>query len=232
MMRVAVTYSNEARLGPYLVALEKVGIEPELNPPSLDSLDGLLLSGGSDINPARYGQSNTGSDEVNDARDELELRLVREALENDIPVLAICRGLQVFNVARGGTLIQHLPSTNVHRQKPGPAEPGKHPVAHRVQVKSDTRLAEIVGAGELEVNSRHHQAAAEPVAAGLIVSAWSEDGVIEGLEDPSVSFAVAVQWHPEDRILVSEADRKLFEAFAGAIARSMAGHRAVRLPSW
>jgi putative glutamine amidotransferase len=217
MMRVAVTFSNEARLAPYLVALEKVGIEPVRNPPSLDSLDGLLLSGGSDINPARYGQSNTGSDEVNDDRDILELSLCKGALAADIPVLAICRGLQVLNVARGGTLIQHLPSTNVHRQKPGLAEPGKHPAAHRVKVKPDTRLAEIVGAGELEVNSRHHQAAAEPVATGLIVSARSEDGVIEGLEDPSVSFAVAVQWHPEDRILVSEADRKLFQAFAAAM---------------
>ena len=88
------------------------------NPESLDSLDGLLLTGGSDINPARYGQTNAGSDEVDDARDELEMRLLREALAADLPVLAICRGLQLFNVACGGTLIQHLASTTCIAQKP------------------------------------------------------------------------------------------------------------------
>src|SRR5271154_7327869 len=110
-MRVAVTFGNEARLGPYLDALRAVGIEAAGNPESLDSLDGLLLAGGSDINPARYGQTIAGSDEVDDARDELEIRLLREALTADLPVLAICRGLQLFNVAYGGTLVQHLGST-------------------------------------------------------------------------------------------------------------------------
>ena len=236
MMRAAATFgtrASEARIAPYERALREVGIEPVRNPQSLESLDGLLLTGGSDINPVNYNQTRIReSDTPDDARDELELRLCKEALAADVPIFAICRGLQVLNVACGGTLIQHLPATDVHRQKPPQnAEPGKHPAAHRVQVKPDTRLAEIVGAGQLEVNSRHHQAATEPVAAGLIVSARSEDGIVEGLEDPSVSFAVAVQWHPEDRILVSEADRKLFEAFAAAMTRSTAGHHAVPLPS-
>src|SRR5271154_5162804 len=122
-MRVAVTFGNEARLGPYLDALRAVGIEAARNPESLDSLQGLLLTGGSDINPARYGQTNAGSDEVDDARDALEMRLLAEALAGGIPVFAICRGLQLFNVACGGTLIQHLDSTKVHRQKPKNAEP-------------------------------------------------------------------------------------------------------------
>jgi putative glutamine amidotransferase len=216
-MRVAVTFGNEARLGPYLDALREVGIEAARNPESLHSLDGLLLTGGSDINPARYGQTIAGSDEVDDARDELEIRLLREALAADLPVLGICRGLQLFNVACGGTLVQHLGPTDVHRQKPRGAEPGKHPAAHRVWVAPETRLAEIIGGGGHDVNSRHHQAV-ESMGPGLIVTAISEDGVIEALEKPGAAFAVAVQWHPEDRILVSDGDRKLFEAFAAALA--------------
>jgi putative glutamine amidotransferase len=215
-------------VGPYEVALREAGIEPVRNPESLDSLEGLVLSGGSDINPALYGRENAGSDEVNDARDELEARLLREALAADLPVLAICRGLQMMNVVCGGTLVQHLGSTNVHRQRPQNAEPGKHPAAHRVWIAPDTRLAAIVGGGGYDVNSRHHQAI-ESLGEGLAVSAISEDGVIEAIEKPGAAFAVAVQWHPEDRILVSDGDRKLFEAFAAAISR--AEHRAARPPS-
>lgn len=214
---VAVTFSNSAKLGPYLAALDRVAIEAVHNPPSIESLDGLLLTGGSDINPKRYGRDNAGSDEVDDARDELELRLLRQALDAGVPVFAICRGLQVFNVACGGTLVQHLSSTAIHRQKPNGAEPGKHPAAHRVWVAPETRLAGIVGAGGLDVNSRHHQAI-ESLGQGLTVSAISEDGVIEAIELPGAAFAVAVQWHPEDRVLISAADRKLFEAFAAAMS--------------
>jgi putative glutamine amidotransferase len=226
-MRAALTFGNAKRVGPYEVALREAGIEPVGNPESLESLDGLLLSGGSDINPALYGQTNAGSDEVNDARDALELRLLEEALAADLPVLAICRGLQLFNVFHKGSLIQHLPSTPLHRQRPRNVESGKHPSAHAIRVEPDTRLAEIIGAGEHDVNSRHHQAV-DPtrLGHGLVVSAKASDGVIEGIEHPSVSFAIAVQWHPEDRIFVSGSDRRLFEAFAEAIARSPAGHRA------
>ncbi len=221
VLRVAVTHgtkAGEAKIAPYETALREVGIEPVRNPESLDSLDGLLLTGGADINPALYGQARVAeSDAADDARDELELRLLREALAADVPVLAICRGLQLFNVACGGTLIQHLDSTEVHRQKPRNAEPGKHPAAHRVWVGPNTRLAGIIGAGGHDVNSRHHQAI-EIKGDGLIVSAISEDGVIEAIEKPGAAFAVAVQWHPEDRIFASAADRKLFEALAAAAA--------------
>lgn len=229
-MRVAVTFNREARLDPYLKALEEVSIEAVRNPASLESLDGLLLTGGADINPRRYGRDKDGSDEMDDARDELELSLLRQALSADVPVFAICRGLQLFNVARGGTLVQHLSSTTVHRQKAKGAEPGRHPVAHRVWVAPGTRLAGIVGAGGLDVNSRHHQAI-ENLGDGLTVSAISEDGVIEAIELPAAAFAVAVQWHPEDRIYVSEADRKLFEAFAAAISTPPAARRATPPPN-
>ena len=220
-MRVAATFgtrATEARIAPYERALREVGIEPVRNPQSLESLDGLLLTGGSDINPVHYNQTRIrDSDTPDDARDILELRLCKEALAADIPVLAICRGLQLMNVVCGGTLVQHLASTEVHRQKPRDAEPGKHPAAHRIWVGPNTRLAEIIGAGGHDVNSRHHQAI-ESLGQGLIVSAISEDGVIEGIEKPGAAFAVAVQWHPEDRVHSSEADRKLFEAFAAKIS--------------
>lgn len=234
-MRVAATFgtrATEPRIEPYERALREAGLEPVRNPQSLDALAGLLLTGGSDVNPIHYGQTRIReSDTPDDERDVLELRLIQQAFVNDLPVLAICRGLQLLNVARRGSLIQHLPGTAIHRRKPGDAERGKHPATHSVEVKPGTRLAEIIGAGRHEVNSRHHQAAAEPVGEGLIVSARSEDGVIEGLEDQRASFVVAVQWHPEDRIDVSAADRKLFEAFAAAVASSTAARRAARRPN-
>lgn len=235
-LRVALTFGNEIRIGPYEVALREAGLEPVRNPESLASLGGLLLSGGADINPALYGQERTfESDAADDQRDALETHLLREALAADIPVFAICRGLQLFNVVCGGTLVQHLASTPVHRQKPQNSESGKHPAAHRIWVAPNTRLAEIIGPGGHDVNSRHHQAV-DRMAEGLNVSAISEDGVIEGLEKPGAAFAIAVQWHPEDRIFVNDEDRKLFAAFAEAVAlnsksSSRAGHRAAPQPS-
>ena len=237
-MKVAVTFNTfgiVSRVEPYEAAMRAVGMEPVRNPESMDGLAGLLLSGGSDVNPRHYGQQRLrNSDSPDDLRDELEMRLLQEALAAELPVLAICRGLQLFNVFHGGTLIQHLPGTPLHRQKAKGAEAGKHPAAHRVEVSPNTRLAEIVGAGGHEVNSRHHQGV-DLVAPGLIVSATSEDGVVEAMELPGRLFAVAVQWHPEDRVGVSEIDRRLFEAFALAagsgLLKATAGHRAAQQTS-
>jgi putative glutamine amidotransferase len=218
-MRVGVTFGKATKTGPYELALREAGIESVRNPTSLEGLDGLLLPGGSDVNPKLYGQKRAvESEPPEDARDELEIKLLQEALAADLPVLAICRGMQLFNVFHQGTLIQHLASVDVHRVKARDAEPGRHPAAHRVWVAPDTRLAGIVGGGGHDVNSRHHQAV-ESLGQGLIVSAIASDGVIEAIEKPGAAFAVAVQWHPEDRIAVSEADRKLFEAFAAAMPR-------------
>ena len=202
-MRVAVTFGNETRLGPYLVALEEVGIEAVRNPASLDSLDGLLLTGGSDINPARYGKDNAGSEQVDDARDALEMRLLQDALAEDLPVFAICRGLQLFNVTQpGGTLLQDMDGHKL-----------PHHATHHAEIYEGTRLAQIFGPGVHVVNSRHHQAVAQ-VGEGLVISAKSPDGVIEGLEWPDLRFAVAVQWHPEDQM---PQQRRLFESFREAL---------------
>jgi len=171
-----------------------------------------MLTGGTDVNPARYGERpEKETQPPDDKRDEFESMLLRHALSDAcIPVLAICRGMQLFNVFHGGTLVQHLNPAELHQVKQ------KDAVAHTVRVTPRTRLAEILGAGEHEVNSRHHQAVGR-VGDGLVVAAVAKDGVIEALEKPQGPFAIAVQWHPEDRILISASDRRLFEAFSEAL---------------
>ena len=218
-MRAGITFRNAAKLGPYEQALRAAGTEPLRisldDPPAIESLDGLVLAGGTDISPARYGQTPAPeTDAPDEQRDEVETRLLREALAQDVPVLAICRGMQLFNVVRGGTLIQHLPSGGPHQLK----QPDG--TAHTVRITPGTRLAAIVGETEYGVNSRHHQAV-DQLGDGLIVSAIAPDGVIEAIEKPDAAFAVAVQWHPEDRVIASPADRRLFEAFvAYALVRA------------
>ena len=207
-MRAGVTYRFENEVRRYEAALREVGIEPVRISPveaqPLDSLDGLLLTGGTDVNPARYSaERHPETEDPDDPLDELEMGLLRDALSAGLPVLAICRGMQLFNVFHGGTLTQHLDSHN------------SRDAIHDIQVVANSRLAAIVGEGEHAVNSRHHQAVA-CVGDGLIVSAKSSDGVVEALERPGPAFAVAVQWHPEDRIMVSDTDRKLFQAFASS----------------
>jgi gamma-glutamyl-gamma-aminobutyrate hydrolase PuuD len=176
---------------------------------SLDSVSGLVLAGGTDVDPALYGATPLPETDVPDReRDDYESELLRKALSRDLPVLAICRGLQLFNVARGGTLIQHLPNTGKHKQRTGGA-----PI-HKVVVEG--RMAEVFGAREVSVNSRHHQAVDRP-GDGLVVTARDpEDGVIEGCVMPAARFAMAVQWHPEDMVDAPDQVR-LFTAFANAM---------------
>ena len=212
-IRVALATRNEDRAEPYRRALQNAGLEAVTFAPdggaSLDDVGGLVLTGGTDVDPALYGATRLAETDTPDrARDDYELELLRLALSRDLPVLAICRGLQLFNVARGGTLIQHLPNTVKHQQRTGGA-----PV-HKVIVEG--RMVEVFGERETDVNSRHHQAA-DRLGDGLVVTARDpEDGVIEGFVFPAGRFAMAVQWHPEDMADAPDQVR-LFTAFANAM---------------
>jgi gamma-glutamyl-gamma-aminobutyrate hydrolase PuuD len=213
--RVAVTFGNPKSVEPYEAALREVGLEPVRNPESLEGLAGLLLTGGTDVNPALYNEEPHAETQPPDqSRDDLEIRLLNQALESNVPVLAICRGLQLFNVAHGGTLIQHLDSRE-HEKKP---ELPASAETHKTVIHPDTKLAGSIGTGEMGVNSRHHQAIGK-LGEGLRVAAVSPDNVIEAVERPDKDFAVAVQWHPEDRCMVDARDRKLFESFAAAVVQ-------------
>jgi putative glutamine amidotransferase len=210
----------------YLRAVEGAGGIPVLLPPHLseqarhalwERLDGVLLTGGGDIDPARFHEPpHPTVMEVSPLRDALEIEVVERALGDGIPLLAICRGLQVLNVALGGTLYQDLPADKptslvAHSQK----EPRDQPT-HAVKVMAEgTRLASIVGASEIEVNSFHHQAI-KRLAAGLREVAWAPDGVIEAVEMDGPRFVVAVQWHPEDLVAHDPAARSLFVALTRA----------------
>ena len=211
MRRAVVSFRNEKKIGPYREALIAAGIDPVFATPAqpLESLGGmgLVLTGGTDIDPVLYGQDpDTRADSPDRERDDFEQKLLREALSLDLPVLAICRGLQLFNVThQGGTLIQHMEGHRIENN-------GTHDAA----VFEGTRLAAILGAGTHLVNSRHHQSVAA-VGRGLVVSSESSDGVIEGLERTDRRFAVAVQWHPEDMLTRFPEQRRLFEAFHNAL---------------
>lgn len=212
--RVGITYRFEEKLAPYAAALRHAGLDPvplaAPGPHSLAGLDGLLISGGTDLDPQLYGEEPHAETEPPDSeRDEMELWLLRDAIDQDMPVLAICRGMQLFNVAFGGTLAQHLKTVDTHRRR-GAMD------AHTVKAAAGTKLASIVGDAEFAVNSRHHQGVAA-VGQGLVVSARAADKAVEALELPGKRFAVAVQWHPEDRVPDREADTKLFAAFAHAV---------------
>jgi len=219
-LRVAVSCGGNEKAVRYARALEAVGLEPVVAaPPERPSLAqlgvaGLLLSGGTDVDPALYGQElQPESQPPDQPRDEMEKCLLGEALQRNAPVLCICRGMQFLNVYHGGSLVQHHRNQAMHRVRT-PDDPSRP--AHEVFVRPGTRLAGILDAGTCRVNSRHHQAA-DRVADPLIVSACATDGLVEGLELPEKAFVVAVQWHPED--MVNDArQRRLFEAFGVAIA--------------
>jgi putative glutamine amidotransferase len=147
----------------------------------------------------------------------MEAQLLAAALRGGIPVLCICRGMQMLNIVHGGTLIQDLKTSISHAQKASASdEPGSHPMAHPIDVIPGTRLAEIIGEGRHAVNSRHHQAIGK-LGTGLIVGARADDGTLEAIERPGMNFVLGIQWHPEDQINVSTAAQRLFEAFGSAV---------------
>ncbi len=207
-MRVGVTYVLRDKLPPYVEAVRRAGLEPvpmsPADPATLGGLRGLVLTGGGDVDPSIYGEEpRPETKHVSRKRDDFEAQLIEDAYRKDLPVFAICRGLQILNVARGGSLIQHVE--------------GHRDVEHNIFVEPGSKLSVIVGEDEYTVNSRHHQAAGR-VAPGLVVTARStEDGLIEGLEDPGRRFVVAVQWHPEGRIDREVRDLRLFRALAKAV---------------
>lgn len=209
----------------YTAALRKVGLIPLIIPPLmaedapavLDGLAGLVVTGGEDVSPARYGQIAHPTVEAHEARDESEIALVLEARQRHTPTLAICRGIQVVNVALGGTLIQDIPS-----QRPGAMDHDpkgrRDERVHMVRIESSSRLARALGTDCLTTNSFHHQAI-DSLAPGIRISAHAEDGIIEGAESADPTWwLLAVQWHPEELTETREPwDRNLFAAFAEAV---------------
>ena len=198
----------------YVRALTAAGALPVLLPPVPDiaavlpRLDGLVLVGGGDVNPARYGADrHPRTDDPRDFRDDAEMALAAAALDTGLPLLGVCRGLQVINVLRGGTLHQHLPDLVGHDgHSPTPGSFG----THRVRVEPGSRLAKILDDEDLIVPTHHHQGL-DRLGAGLVPVARSEDDLVEAVEIEGHPFAVAVQWHPE-----AGRDPSLFHALATA----------------
>ena len=237
-MRIALTLDRDASSreeNDYVEALQRAGFGREeiviLAPGSaaIGGFDGVVIGGGCDVDPARYGQSAlAGANlEIDSERDATDFALFDLARSSRAPTLAICRGLQVVNVAMGGTLIQDLPS-----QRPGTlaheadATRGKDNtrLEHTVRVTAGTTLSWIAGTVELPVNSRHHQAIERPAPA-LTVSAVAPDGVIEAVEAPE-PWLLAVQWHPENLAASDSISLRIFEGFARAVrAHALAAKR-------
>jgi putative glutamine amidotransferase len=191
------------------VPLVLPAVEGEI-PEALEAIEALILPGGGDVDPAHYGgvrhEANYG---ISAERDGFELALARVVLARSIPVLCICRGMQLLNVALGGDLVSHIPDRFgdqvIHRH------PELRPVEHPVRIDPASRIADILGATELVVHSVHHQAVGR-LGTGLKAVAWSEDGVIEAVESERHPFLIGVQWHPELGALGDERQRRLFEA--------------------
>ncbi len=211
-------------------AIEDAGGLPVLIPVSVDEsilreiyarLDGLLLPGGSDINPDIYGETaGPLTRDIDDARDHAEINLAQWAVDDDLPLLGICRGHQLLNVALGGTLVQDIPSEvgtdivhDISREQPGVL--ARDEVRHEVRIDPDSHLASVLGATAIHVNTLHHQAVEKPAPAAR-VTAFAPDEIIEALELPGKKFALSVQWHPEDMYEHDEAMRRLFRAFVAA----------------
>ena len=200
----------------YIRAVEAAGGVPVLVPPVkdadalaalLDRLDGLLLPGGADVDPAEYGEPVQGSRQPNPSLDRLELAAARWAVERDLPTLGICRGQQVINVALGGSLVQHLDG----HAPDGP----RNQIHHGFEVAPGSRLAQALGSTDVQVNSHHHQAV-KALGHGLVAVAWAPDGTIEGLESRDARWLVAVQFHPEDLVGQHAASERLFASFVSA----------------
>jgi putative glutamine amidotransferase len=210
----------------YVAALERHGAEPvrlDARTPAgdrdraLESMDGLLLSGGADVHPSRYGQSIDGSQDIEPERDRLEAAAWEVARSNGVPVLGICRGIQAINVFSGGTILQHVEGHASPTWSTGPA------TVHPIRLVAGTRLAELLGpADALDVNAYHHQGIREvDLAPGLQAAAWADSSagpLVEGLEGTDGRFVVGVQCHPERTESTPDVFERLFAAFVEAAA--------------
>lgn len=222
VVRLRATYLaalENARLVPIVVP----AVDAESSRAVLERADALVLTGGEDVNPARYGETpHPALGRISDERDAAEIALVQAAHELRVPTLAICRGVQILNVALGGTLIQDIPSQIGAEIDHDPDTP-RMSQSHGVEIATDSRLARALGVTRMRVNSVHHQAIRR-VAPTLRVVATAPDGVIEAVEtapdDPW--WCVGVQWHPEDLFEQSELDARLFSALADATAGATA----------
>ena len=222
--------SRCSKLDDYVASVERSGarvrvLEVSESPRTvLGVIDGVLLTGGGDFDPAFYGEARHESiQDAEPGRDEFELDLARRAMEGDVPVLAICRGAQVLNVAAGGTLVQDIPTAVTTELSHRITEP-KNCVAHDIQVARDSRLHSALGDAvsascACRVNSRHHQSVGK-LGHNITASATASDGVIEGIEAPDATFCVGVQWHPENFWRTGEF-KPLFDAFVAAARERM-----------
>jgi putative glutamine amidotransferase len=233
---VAVTATTEIIRGAprvrvnlaYTEALIAAGLVPVVVPPLpaahvaavLGAVAGLVVTGGEDVAPSRYGEEAHPTVEAHEARDESEIALIDEAYRRRLPTLAICRGIQVANVALGGTLVQDIPSQLPSAIPHDPDDPRDARV-HDVRVDPDSRLAGALGTDHLRTNSFHHQALARVPAALCVTARAVDDGVIEGAESADPSWwMLGVQWHPEELTGTPEPwDRNLFAAFARAVSK-------------
>ena len=219
--RIGITPCS--RVDDYVESVKRAGGQPVVLKNSDDpatvvrGLDGLLLTGGLDVDPSLYGEAAHETTQTAPERDHFEIPLSKVAIDRDLPVFAICRGVQVLNVAAGGSLVQDIPSALTSDLNHAIDIPKDH-VAHPVKITAGTRLANALGAtADLEtcgVNSRHHQSVGR-VAPAFVVSAVSPDGVVEAIERPDRAFCVGVQWHPENFWTTGEF-QPLFTAFIDA----------------
>lgn len=231
---IGITCKTETKIADYKNAIAEFGGEPRVLvsrpgriPEDLPEIDGLLLPGGGDIDPRHYNESRyhvggiSKIKNVSQSRDALELDLCEKALQADIPVFGICRGIQVMSVAMGGSLYQYihtqLKNCLLHKD-----EKSARDAQHSIKIQPNSRLSELIDSYVTKVNSAHHQAV-KVIGAGFVVTAQSEDGIIEAIESPSHRFVIGVQYHPERMLQDPELRKhgqKLFEAFIHAASQS------------
>lgn len=228
---IGITAGNDPRTpGQYVIrwdyvrSIEQAGGIPVILAPSgaalhsrlTTRLDGLVLTGGVDIEPSAYGEAfHPSVTRVSPERDEFEFKLTKTSLQQKMPILAICRGLQVLNVVMGGSLVQDIPTMIQSEISHDDSKRQRHELAHQITLKTGTRLYEILKMEKLWVNSFHHQSAKQ-LGHGLIPVAWADDEVIEAVELPDSHFVIGVQWHPESFWNQGATFGALFHSFTAA----------------